>query len=118
MLESAAAIRDYMAGISAEAFWLDGQKRDAVTMRIGVIGEAARHVSTETASKLKGIAFPQIRAMRNRITHDYKGIDFREVWNAVQNDILPLIGALGAHLGAHPPPPVPAGRNPKPPLVS
>jgi uncharacterized protein with HEPN domain len=45
MLEAARLIRAYMGKVSFDAFWRDNEKRDAVAMRLSVIGEAAVHVS-------------------------------------------------------------------------
>jgi uncharacterized protein with HEPN domain len=104
MLDSAQAVQKYMKGVTYDAFWDDGEKRDAVTMRISVIGEAARHITTATAAKLREIPFTAIRGMRNRVTHDYKGIDYREVWEVTQDDIIPLIEALTKYFIQHPSP--------------
>ena len=102
MLESAQAIAKYVAGVTYEEFWDNGLIRDAVTMRIRIIGEAARHVTTATAATLTEIPFPKIRGMRNRITHDYKGIDYSEVWKVTQEHIPVLIAALKGYFAIHP----------------
>lgn len=105
MLESALMVRGYVAGFSFEQFWEDGKTRDAVGMRLIVLGEAARHIDDATAAKLPAIPFSDIRAMRNRIAHDYDKVNFRIVWDISQNDLLPLIAALEKHLAQHPPQP-------------
>jgi uncharacterized protein with HEPN domain len=105
MMESAQAIQKYMHGVTSDEFWDDGEKRDAVTMRIIVIGEAARHVNHATAASLPGIPFAQIRGMRNRITHEYERVDFREVWSVTQENIVLLIAELAKYFEAHPMPP-------------
>jgi uncharacterized protein with HEPN domain len=104
MLDSARAVQKYMTGVSADAFWEDEEKRDAVTMRLGVIGEAARFITTATAAKLTAIPFHLVRGMRNRIAHDYKGINYREVWRVTQDDIPALIDALTTYFVANPAP--------------
>ena len=102
MLESAQYIHRYMEGVDYNLFWSDSEKRDAVAMRLAVIGEAARHVSPETAAKLKGIPFKDIRGMRNRIAHDYGRVDYTVVWTVTQEDIEPLVTALEKHFAANP----------------
>jgi uncharacterized protein with HEPN domain len=106
MLESAVAIQHYMQDVSFEVFWDDALKRDAVTYRINIIGEAAKHVSRATAKALPEIPFEMIRGMRNRIAHEYDHIDYRKVWGVTQDHIGPLIAALNKHFVAHPPPPL------------
>ena len=106
MLESAAAIQRYMQDVSFDGFWDDALKRDAVTYRINIIGEAAKHVTRATEKALPEIPFVMIRGMRNRIAHEYDHIDYRKVWGVTQDHIGPLIAALKRHFVAHPPPPL------------
>lgn len=99
MLEAARLIRVYMRKVSFDEFWHDNEKRDAVALRLSIIGEAASHVSPAAQKALPSIPFKQIRGLRNRIAHDYGAIDFKIVWNVTQKEITPLIAALEAYLG-------------------
>jgi uncharacterized protein with HEPN domain len=94
MLESARVIQRYMEGVTDEQFWENGEKRDAVAMRLATIGDAARHITKDTAAAIPAIPFNGIQGMRNRIAHDYGKVNFREVWKVTQQDIKPLITAL------------------------
>jgi uncharacterized protein with HEPN domain len=95
-------LQKYVEGVSFEAFWDDSEKRDAVAMRLSVIGEAARHVTPATASKLPAIPFPAVRGLRNRIAHDYKRVNYRVVWEVTQEDIGPLAVALEKYFAENP----------------
>ena len=86
-----------MEGVTFEDFLADSEKRDAVSMRLSVIGDAARHITKETEVRLPAIPFKDIRGMRNRITHDYGHVDFRIVWEVTKEHIAPLIAALEQH---------------------
>lgn len=108
MLESAHTVRDYVVGLSFDEFWDDFKTRDAVAMRLIVLGEAARHVDPATVAKLPAIPFADIRATRNRIAHDYSRVNFKIVWEISQADIPPLIAAPEAHFVQHPPPQPPS----------
>ena len=57
MLESAKQAAGYVAGITMEKFWDDHKTRDAVAMRLTVIGEAARHIIADTAAQLPKVPF-------------------------------------------------------------
>ena len=98
MLESAQHIMRYMEGVAIEEFFADSEKRDAVTLRLSMIGEAARHVTKETEAALASIPFKDIRAMRNRITRDYGRVDCRILWQVTQEDVAPLVAALEARM--------------------
>ncbi len=99
MLEAARLIRGYVRRVTFEQFWADNEKRDAVALRLSVIGEAAARISPETQEALPSIPFKQVRGLRNRIAHDYGAIDFRIVWRVTQDEIAPLVRALETHLG-------------------
>ena len=100
MLEAARLIRRYTAGVSLEEFWRNNEKRDAVAMRLSVLGESAHKIDRATEVALPGVPFKRIRGLRNRIAHDYGAVDFRIVWAVVQEEMTPLIAALEAYLSA------------------
>lgn len=104
MLEAAQLIRSYVAGITFDAFWHNREKRDAVVLRISVLGESAYKIEKTTEVALPSIPFKSIRGMRNRIAHDYGAVDFKIVWAVAQQEIGPLITALESHFKNRPVP--------------
>ena len=102
MLEAARLIHGYVAGVSFDEFWRNNEKRDAVALRMSVLGESAHRIDPVTERALPGIPFKGIRAMRNRIAHDYGAVDFRIVWAVTQEEIEPLITALEAYFKRRP----------------
>lgn len=97
MLEAARLIQRYMAGVSFDQFCENSEKRDAVALRISVLGESAHKIDKPTEGALPSIPFKSIRGMRNRIAHDYGAVDFKIVWSVTQQEIEPLIAALDAY---------------------
>lgn len=102
MLEAARLIHGYMAGVSFEGFWHNSEKRDAVALRISVLGESAHKIEKTTEAALPGIPFKSIRGMRNRVAHDYGAVDFKIVWAVTQEEIEPLIAALEIYFKGRP----------------
>src|SRR5882724_3516439 len=98
MLEAARLIHRYMAGVSFEDFWHNSEKRDAVALRISVLGESAHRIDRATEAALPTVPFKSIRGMRNRIAHDYGAVDFKIVWAVTQAEIEPLIAALETYM--------------------
>ncbi len=94
MLEAARLIHEYVAGVSFDAFWSNSEKRDAVSLRISILGESAAKIDKDTEAALPKIPFKGIRGMRNRIAHDYGATDFKIVWDVTQKEIQPMIAAL------------------------
>jgi len=102
MLEAARLIRDYMAGVTFDEFWHNSEKRDAVALRLSVLGESAHRIDQAIETAVPGIPFKSIRGMRNRIAHDYGAVDFKIVWAVTQAEIEPLIAVLEAHFKGRP----------------
>lgn len=94
MLEAARLIREYVSGVSFDAFWNNSEKRDAVSLRISILGESATKIDKDTEAALPKIPFNAMRGMRNRIAHVYGATDFRIVWDVTQEEIQPMIAAL------------------------
>lgn len=106
MLEAARLIQSYTARVSFDEFWHNSEKRDAVALRISVLGESASRIDKATEAAVPGIPFKSIRGMRNRIAHNYGAVDFKIVWAVTQEEIDPLIAALDAYFKHRAPPAV------------
>ena len=68
-------------------FLADEKTIDAVVRNIEIIGEAAKQLPTEFKTRYSKVPWPQIAGLRNRIVHDYAGIDLKLVWNILQTAI-------------------------------
>jgi uncharacterized protein with HEPN domain len=76
------------------AFMTSALIQDAVARNLQVIGEAAKRVPAELTSREPQIPWRLIAGMRNRLVHDYAGIDLVEVWNVVEKDLPALSSAV------------------------
>jgi uncharacterized protein with HEPN domain len=64
ILDSARAIRSYLAGVSREQFEANSEKQDAVIRRYAVMGEAARHLSPPALKTLADLPWRQITGIK------------------------------------------------------
>ncbi len=71
----------YTARLDEESFLVDEKTIDAVVRNLEIIGEAAKQISRQRHS---AISWAQIAGLRNRIFHDYAGIDLKLVWHISQ----------------------------------
>lgn len=85
ILESAKKIQRYTDGLNFEQFTLDEKTVDAVARNFEIIGEAANRLPEEFKSLHPNIEWNRIRGFRNRIVHDYFGIDYEIVWKIKEN---------------------------------
>lgn len=84
----------YTEGLSFEQFIADSKTVDAVIRNFEVIGEAANRLPEETKDQFPQIDWQRIRGFRNRIVHDYMGIDYNIVWLIRENYLMPMIAEI------------------------
>ncbi len=102
MLESMGRIAGYIAGMGREDFLSDRKTIDAVVRNLEVVGEAASRL-TDAARKRGGdIEWPLIVGLRNRIVHEYFGIDSEIIWEIITHDLPALTDALTSFLAQLP----------------
>jgi uncharacterized protein with HEPN domain len=76
--------------MSFEEFLKDSKTIDAVIRNFEIIGEAANRLPDKFKEEYPSIDWHKIRGFRNRIVHDYMGIDFGIVWD-IRNSYLPSL---------------------------
>jgi uncharacterized protein with HEPN domain len=74
----------------------DDKTIDAVVRNLEVIGEAARLLPQDFRESHPSIPWNQIAGLRNRIVHEYFGLDLEIIWQVVQSHIPPLESQIGA----------------------
>jgi uncharacterized protein with HEPN domain len=80
-------IERYTDGLGREAFLADEKTIDAVVRNLEIIGEAARTVPDDFAAAHPGVPWQRIAGLRNRIVHDYFGLDLEIIWQILQVDL-------------------------------
>lgn len=84
ILDAAEKILRYTKGLTFDQFAMDERTVDAVARNFEIIGEAANRLTDAYKRRNDGINWNQIRGFRNRIVHDYFGIDQTIVWQIIE----------------------------------
>ncbi|MBK7882562.1 MAG: DUF86 domain-containing protein [Chitinophagaceae bacterium] len=87
ILSSIEAIDEYLKNIKEDHFLNDRLIKDAVLMRLIVIGEYGAKVSERIKNDFKEIEWQVIKAARNFYVHVYDGVNWIYVWETVQKDL-------------------------------
>ncbi len=94
IIDSGNKIIEYTNNLSFNDFTNDSKTIDAVIRNFEIIGEAANRLPENFKEEHSEIDWHRIRGFRNRIVHDYFGIDYAIVWE-IKNSFLPnLISKL------------------------
>lgn len=94
MLESSQKIIAYTSGSDFDQFVSDNKTVDAVVRNFEIIGEAANRFDVEFKNANPQIDWARLRGFRNRLIHDYFGVDYEIVWEIIENDLEELIFQL------------------------
>lgn len=84
---------DYVGEGTEKDFLDNEQLQDAVIRNFEIVGEATKKIDNTIKSKYVSVPWKQMAGMRDKLIHDYFGVDINVVWETVQN-IVPIIIAL------------------------
>ena len=99
MLDAIARVRSYLSGVDETNFTRNYLVQDGVIRQLEIIGEAARHVSDELRQKWPLVPWADVAATRNKLIHDYFGVDIEKVWLTAKDDLPGLQEQLHRVLG-------------------
>ena len=87
ILESISAIEAYLVGGTREVLEHDRRTRAAVVRELEIIGEAATHLSPEFQTAHPDVPLDKMIGMRNKLIHEYFGVDIDVVWKTAVEDL-------------------------------
>lgn len=87
ILESITDIEDFTKGMTFEGFSKDRKTIKAVVRSLEVIGEAGNKIPENIQESYSEIPWPEIVGMRNRLIHEYFGVDIDIVWQTISEDL-------------------------------
>jgi uncharacterized protein with HEPN domain len=73
-----------------EQFRRDEKAVDAVVRNLEILGEAARQLPEDFVTRHPKVPWRQIAGLRNRIVHEYFGLDIDLIWQVTQHDLVQL----------------------------
>ena len=85
--ESIDKIDRYSEGMSQDDFQSDEKTIDAVVRNLEIIGEAASRMPEDFTDQHSEIEWVKIIGLRNRIVHEYFGVDLQIIWQIIKKDL-------------------------------
>jgi len=87
ILDAIGRIESYVTGVDEGVFLGNAEKQDPVIRQLQIIGEAAKRLSAELRAAYPDIPWREVAGMRDKLVHDYFGVDLQFVWVTVTEDI-------------------------------
>lgn len=83
-------IKSYCENLNYSEFKIDFKTQDAVIRNLEIIGEAAGRISAIFKMNNPDIPRDIIKGTRNRLIHDYSGVNLDILWNIIKDDLTNL----------------------------
>ena len=94
IIETMEKMQGFVAGMTRAELEADDKTAFAVMRGFQLIGEAAQRVPETIRAAYAEVPWSLMIGMRNRITHDYLGIDYDIVWRTIHEDFLGVLPDL------------------------
>jgi len=87
ILEAVEKAQRFVQGLSYEQFAADDKTTFAVIRALEIIGEAAKRIPPEMRRQVPDLPWKEISGMRDKLSHDYFGVNLQVVWRTVTEDL-------------------------------
>jgi uncharacterized protein with HEPN domain len=88
--DSIADISNFIGDMTFEEFESDKKTQYTVVHCLEVIGEAVKKIPVDVRNQYPHIPWKEIAGMRDKLIHEYFGVDLETVWTTIIDDIKPL----------------------------
>jgi len=92
-------VAEFTAGMSYEVFLQDRKTTNAVIRSLEVLGEAVKGIPEDIRAQAGGVPWKRMAGMRDKLIHEYFGVDLSIVWTVVNEELPPLRPSVEQLLG-------------------
>jgi uncharacterized protein with HEPN domain len=90
ILQSIDNILEYTKGLNKKEFSKNNMVQDAVIRNFEIICEETKKVSDEYKQVHFEVPWKEMSGMRDKLIHDYIGVDIGVIWKTIKEDLPPL----------------------------
>lgn len=87
ILKYTSKVIDYTKEIEYDAFINDSILVEACVFNLGQIGELANKIDKEFEESHSSIPWRVLYGLRNKIVHDYEGVNLVLIWDIIKEDL-------------------------------
>ena len=90
ILDAIGEVKEFIEGMRFEDFAKEKKTVNAVIRSHKVIGEAAKKIPEDLRQRHAQIPWKRMAGMRDKLIHEYFGIDLETVWVVINNELPPV----------------------------
>lgn len=87
ILDCIESIEKFSDGLSKEEFKKNDLKQSAILRKVEIIGEAVKHLPDSFRDEYSSAEWKKITGTRDRLIHQYFGVDLDLMWDVVKNKL-------------------------------
>jgi uncharacterized protein with HEPN domain len=87
-------VEEFTSGITFEDFLKDKKTIKAVIRSLEVLGEASKKIPDDVKTRYPRIPWKRMAGMRDKLIHEYFGVDLEIVWNAAKKELPPVKSSI------------------------
>ena len=87
IVDACARIEEFLKDTSKSDFMKNEELQSAVLYQIQIVGEASKRLSEKLREDHPEIVWKKIVGMRDKIVHDYMGVDIDYAWQTAIEDV-------------------------------
>lgn len=96
MIRYAGKVQSYCKDVTYKEFCANEMLIEACVFNLSQLGELTTKLGADFKQEHSQVAWAQIYGLRNRIVHDYDGVNLQLIWEIISNDIPELVDKLSA----------------------
>lgn len=94
MLHAIEKAEQFVSGLSFDEFKNDEKTIFAVIRALEILGEASSKIPNSIRQEHSDLPWSEMKGMRNKLIHDYMGVNIEVVWKTTKEDLPELQGAV------------------------